>query len=163
MAASVVMSITKTFAELSAVEIEQIESISMADGMMLEMMYNLKNGFIKEPSKIRISMTYESLERVNLIAWMLMDCAAEYNETLVDGCSIHFYTLAKYRNLGLARALMEDNAQFLQEQKSVVAYVLNFQGMVLDFYKRLESRSKVKILINVPHLYMKRNYNVVNG
>lgn len=155
-----IVTITKTFAELSIIEMEQIESISMSDGMMVEMMYNLKNDYIQNPSKIHISLTYMS---GSLVAWMLMDCAAEYNSYLVDGCSIHFYTLPKYRNLGLARFLMEENVKFLQEQKSVVAYALKFQGLVLDFYKRLESRSKVTILINVPHLYMKRNYNVVNG
>lgn len=154
------LSVTKTFAEMTAEDIQQIETISMSDGMMVEMMFNLKHGYIQQPSKIHISMMFDE---GNLIAWMLMDCAAEYNSYLVDGCSLHFFTVGKYRNLGLARTLMEGQVNFLKEQKSVVAYVLTFQNMVLDFYKRLESHSKVRILINVPHLYMKRNYNVVNG
>ncbi len=117
---------------------------------MIVMMRNLAKGTIASPAGIRITMLRE---RGKLIAWFLMDCAAEYNPLLPEGCSIHFYTALLHRRRGLARALFESQLDFLAEQRRpLVAYVTSDRRA--EFYRRLEARHGIAIRLSIPFLYL---------
>jgi GNAT superfamily N-acetyltransferase len=155
-AAPVSALVTTTLAALSPSEARVVRACSMPTGVMRVMMDNLARGTLRRPEEMRLTMRLTMrLGRGQLLAWLLVDCAGEYNPLRPEACSLQTYTAPAFRRRGVASRLLESQAASLRELgRPLLVYCGSRRSR--EFYSRLGRRVGLELEICRPVCYRRR-------
>lgn len=141
---------TRPLSSVKKYEVFSLKRLCFTHGVFKVLLTNFQKQRIKNPEKIYLSL----LKKNNVShAWMLEDCAGEYDQSLGEGeCSIMFYTHPQHLRLGYSSQLIQKRLDVLRKYSMLRAYCWP-DDEVLKFFHRVADKYQLNISIHHPTFY----------